>query len=69
MPTLNCDICNRSENYDYENDFFQDGIMHGMKGANRDQIHCIDCINKYELDQDQLVTNLKKAGLNVIIFD
>tara|TARA_Y100001937_G_scaffold12161_1_gene15384 strand:- start:54 stop:263 length:210 start_codon:yes stop_codon:yes gene_type:complete len=69
MPTLNCDICNRSENYDNENDFFQDGIMHGMKGANRDQIHCIDCINKYELNQDQLVTNLKKAGLNVIIFD
>ena len=69
MPTLNCDICNRSENYDNENDFFQDGIMHGMKGANRDEIHCIDCINKYELDEDQLVTNLKKAGLNVIIFD
>ena len=69
MPNLNCDICNRSENYDNENDFFQDGIMHGMKGANRDEIHCIDCINKYELDEDQLVTNLKKAGLNVIIFD
>ena len=69
MPTLNCDICNRSENYDNENDFFQDGIMHGMKGANRDEIHCIDCINKYKLNEDQLVTNLKKAGLNVIIFD
>tara|TARA_B100001939_G_scaffold226882_1_gene195283 strand:+ start:387 stop:596 length:210 start_codon:yes stop_codon:yes gene_type:complete len=69
MPNLNCDICNRSENYDSENDFFQDGIMHGMRGADRDEIHCIDCINKYELNQDQLVTNLKKVGLNVIIFD
>jgi len=66
---LNCDICARAETYKCETEFFQDGIMHGMRGAGRDEIHCIDCINKYDLDQDQLVNNLNKAGLNVIIFD
>ena len=69
MEKLTCNICNRSEKYNHENEFFQDGIMHGMRGANRDEIHCIDCINKYDLDQNQLVNNLNKAGLNVIVFD
>ena len=69
MEKLTCNICNRSEKYNHENEFFQDGIMHGMRGVNRDEIHCIDCINKYDLDQNQLVNNLNKAGLNVIVFD
>ena len=69
MEKLKCDICNRETHYNHENEFFQDGIMHGMRGANRDEIHCIDCINKYDLDQNQLVNNLNKAGLNVIVFD
>ena len=43
---LNCDICARAETYKCETEFFQDGIMHGMQGAKRDEIHCIDCINK-----------------------
>jgi len=47
---LNCDICARAETYKSENEFFQDGIMYGMQGAKRDEIHCIDCINKYGLN-------------------
>ena len=66
---LNCDICARAETYECETEFFQDGIMHGMQGAKRDEIHCIDCINKYGLDQEELINNLNKAGLNVIVFD
>jgi hypothetical protein len=66
---LNCDICERSEIYKYESEFFQDGIMYGMRGADKDRIHCIDCISKYDLDENELITNLEKAGLNVIIFD
>ena len=66
---LNCDICARAETYKSETEFFQDGIFHGMQGAKRDEIHCIDCISKYDLDENELITNLEKAGLNVIIFD
>ena len=43
---LKCDICGHTEKYDHENDFFQDGIMHGMRGQSKDEIHCIDCISK-----------------------
>ena len=43
---LECDICGHTEKYDHENDFFQDGIMHGMRGQLKDEIHCIDCISK-----------------------
>tara|TARA_R110000787_G_scaffold269471_1_gene376284 strand:+ start:270 stop:485 length:216 start_codon:yes stop_codon:yes gene_type:complete len=66
---LNCDICARAETYKSETEFFQDGIMHGMRGADKDQIHCIDCINKYDLNQEELINNLNKVGLNVIVFD
>ena len=41
---LECDLCGHFEKYNHENDFFQDGIMHGLRGKNEDEIHCINCI-------------------------
>jgi len=45
---LECDTCKRKEYYTHESEFFQDGIMHGMRGEEKDQIHCINCLDETE---------------------
>ena len=47
---LTCCICNTKKQYDCETEFFQDGFFFGLRGVNRDEIHCLKCIAESEVN-------------------